>query len=268
MHEVLQPKPCFHGGAVYQIIGDDFSDLPRQRDVIDADVLDAWFEPSPKAVQALRDNLVWSLRSSPPVRPTGVERAISKSIDVSAANILCGAGSSNLIFLALRELLTIKSKVLILDPTYGEYSFLISQVIGCQLDSFQLCAEDNYKVNLDSLLAKINSQTYDLVILVNPNNPSGQFIGKANFIDALNLIPKSTLVWIDEAYIDYVDKSQSLSDYAAKSNNIIVCKSLSKVLALSGLRVAYIVANKAIVERLRPLTPPWSLSLPAQIILL
>lgn len=49
----------------------------------------------------------------------------------------------------------------------------------------------------------------------------------------------TTRIWIDETYIDYVDPKLSLESFAAVSPNVIVCKSMSKVYALSGLRVAY-----------------------------
>jgi histidinol-phosphate/aromatic aminotransferase/cobyric acid decarboxylase-like protein len=264
----INTSRCFHGGALYGIIGDDFNNIEEIESVIDADVLDAWFEPSPNAVDALSSRLPWSLRCSPPVAPRGVERAISAASGIPIENLLCGSGSSSLIFLALRELLTKHSNVLILDPTYGEYTHVIEKVIGCRYDSFQLHSEDNYRVNLDKLVSTLKSTRYDLVIIVNPNNPSGQLIERDDLISAIKQIPLTTTVWIDEAYVDYTGSNQSLGVFAASTPNVIVCKSLSKVLALSGLRVAYLSSNYRLIEDLKRLTPPWSLSLPAQIVLL
>lgn len=259
---------CFHGGALYGIIGDDFGDIDKVDSVIDADVLDAWFSPSPNAIDALSKNLAWSLRCSPPVAPHGVERAIQHTTGIFTTNLLCGAGSSTLIFLALRELLDSKSRVLILDPTYGEYTHVLENVIGCRYDTFELKSERDFKVDLNELFARIYSGGYDLVVLVNPNNPSGQLIPRDDLIAMIKQIPDKTTVWIDEAYIDYAGKENSLASFATSVQNLIVCKSLSKVLALSGLRVAYLTSNRKIIDNLKRLTPPWSLSLPAQIVLL
>jgi histidinol-phosphate/aromatic aminotransferase/cobyric acid decarboxylase-like protein len=267
MIKQLETPVCFHGGALYDYVGDDFSRLDQLNQVIDADVLDAWFDPSPRALQALSENLAWSLRSSPPVSPTGVERSIANLNNLSTRNILCGAGSSSLIFLALREMLSQHSKVLILNPTYGEYAHVLSRVIGCKFDSFTLSASEDYKVDLNRLIMQLNSQHYDLVILVNPNNPSGKLIPREQLEDAIKLMPRSTTIWIDEAYIDYTGRTNSLSEFAATVPNVIVCKSLSKVLALSGLRVAYLTSNAGTIRRLKHITPPWSLSLPAQLVL-
>jgi len=52
-----KPASCFHGGAFFEAIGDDFSDLARRHRIISADVLDAWFPPSPRVTQSLRDEL-------------------------------------------------------------------------------------------------------------------------------------------------------------------------------------------------------------------
>jgi histidinol-phosphate/aromatic aminotransferase/cobyric acid decarboxylase-like protein len=65
--------------------------------------------------------------------------------------------------------------------------------------------------------------------------------------------------------VDYAGPGQSLEPFAARSENVIVCKSMSKSYALSGARVAYLCAGPHQLESLRPLTPPWAVSLPAQI---
>lgn len=75
----------------------------------------------------------------------------------------------------------------------------------------------------------------------------------------------STRVWIDETYVDYVGSTESLEAYAAASTQVLVCKSMSKVYALSGVRAAYLVGPAALIDELRPLVPPWAVSLPAQI---
>ena len=71
--------------------------------------------------------------------------------------------------------------------------------------------------------------------------------------------------WIDETYIEYAGTGNSMESYAMDSENVIVCKSLSKVYALSGLRAAYLCSSPHNLENLVLLTPPWAISLPAQI---
>ncbi len=84
-------------------------------------------------------------------------------------------------------------------------------------------------------------------------------------IEALDNAPAKTGFWIDETYVDYVGSEHSLEQHAAESENVIVCKSMSKAYALSGLRVGYLCGPERIIEQLRAVTPPWSVGLPGQL---
>ena len=77
--------------------------------------------------------------------------------------------------------------------------------------------------------------------------------------------PPATRFWIDEAYVDYVDSGESLEQFAADQENVVVCKSMSKGYALSGLRVGYLCGHPQAIGPLRKLVPPWGVSLPGQI---
>jgi histidinol-phosphate/aromatic aminotransferase/cobyric acid decarboxylase-like protein len=260
----VPPASCYHGGAFFEAVGDSFDDLDRRHQIINADVLDAWFAPSPKAFEALTEHLSWLLRTSPPAGCEGLIRAIARARHVDPTSVLPGAGSSHLIFLALRHWLNADSRTLILDPTYGEYSHVLEQVIGCQVDRFPLNREEQYDVNLDKLLARIKGG-YDLVVLVNPNSPTGRHVPADPLKLMLAQISPRTRVWIDEAYIEYAGRDQTLETFASQSPNVVVCKSLSKVYALSGVRAAYLCGPPPLIEELRPLNPPWAVSLPGQV---
>ncbi len=259
-----KPAVCFHGGTFFKAVGERFDSLERAQNIINADVLDAWFPPSPKVVATLQEHLPWLLRTSPPTDACGLVEAIAEARGVPAECVLPGAGSSDLIFLALRHWLGRDSRVLILDPMYGEYAHVLERVIGCRVDRLPLRREEDYDLNLarlDSALAT----GYDLVVLVNPNSPTGRHVPRAALEDCLRRAPATSRFWIDETYVDYVNSRESLERFAAHSPNVIVCKSMSKAYALSGLRVAYLVAAPQNLEQLRSLTPPWAVSLPAQV---
>ena len=258
------PSPCYHGGKFFEAVGDEFQHLERLDTVIAADVLDAWFPPSPQVVAALTKHLPQLLRTSPPTGCEGLVRTIARVRGVQPENILPGAGSSDLIFLALRHWLTAASRVLILDPTYGEYAHVLERVIRCQVDRLPLLRGENYRVDLNRLKQAL-AGGYDLVVLVNPNSPTGQHIPRAELEAVLKQVPAPTRVWVDETYIEYAGAGESLGKFAARSENVIVCKSMSKTCALSGVRVAYLCAGPQQLEALRPLNPPWAVSLPAQV---
>jgi histidinol-phosphate/aromatic aminotransferase/cobyric acid decarboxylase-like protein len=258
------PTACYHGGKFFEAVGDEFQTLERLDSVINADVLDAWFPPSPKAVEAMVQHLPQILRTSPPTSCEGLIRTIARVRGVRPECILPGAGSSDLIFLALRHWLTAASRVLILDPTYGEYAHVLERVVGCRAERLTLHRAEQYRLDPGRLELSLAGE-YDLVVLVNPDSPSGRHVPREELEDALRKTPPATRVWVDETYVEYAGPGQSLEPFAARSENVIVCKSMSKTYALSGARVGYLCAGPHQLESLRPLTPPWAVSLPAQI---
>jgi histidinol-phosphate/aromatic aminotransferase/cobyric acid decarboxylase-like protein len=260
----FKPACCFHGGAFFDAIGTSFDSLQRRNRIINADVLDAWFPPSPRVLDTIREHLPWLMSTSPPTPSDGLRAVIARFRGVDEQNILPGAGSSDLIYLAFRQWLDASSRVLTLDPTYGEYAHIFENVIGCKVHRLVLQRRDQYALDLDELASQIR-RGYDLIVLVNPNNPTGQLIPRNALEKVLTGVPASTRVWVDEAYIDYAGPGESLEPFAARSENIIVCKSMSKVYALSGTRAAYLCAPMHQLADLISITPPWAVSLPAQV---
>jgi histidinol-phosphate/aromatic aminotransferase/cobyric acid decarboxylase-like protein len=258
-----KPAACFHGGAFFDAVGPEFDHLERRHRIINADVLDAWFPPSPRVMAALREDLPWLLRTSPPTGCEGMVQAIARARGVQPENILPGAGSSDLIFLALRHWLMPSSRVLILDPTYGEYAHVLEHVVRCRMDRIALARGNNYRLDLEQF-GRFAARGYDLIVLVNPNSPTGQHVPRAELEKILRTVPRSTRVWVDETYIEYAGVNESLEQFAAASANVVVCKSMSKVYALSGARAAYLCGPPAMMEDLRAINPPWAVSLLAQ----
>jgi histidinol-phosphate/aromatic aminotransferase/cobyric acid decarboxylase-like protein len=260
-----QTAACYHGGAFFDAIGDAFDQLDRRHTIVNADVLDAWFPPAPGVLTALRDHLDWLVRTSPPTTCDGLLRTIADVRGVPTSCLAAGAGSSDLIFRAFGHWLEPDSRVLLLDPTYGEYEHVCRKVIGCVVERFPLDREANYQVDPECLHARLRTGRYDLVVLVNPNNPTGQYLPRPVLTSILNDLPPTTLAWIDEAYVDYLGPEESLEVFAATRHNVVVCKSLSKAYALSGMRAAYLCGGEETIEQMRTWTPPWVIGLPAQV---
>lgn len=259
-----RPRACFHGGASIGAIGERFDDLGRASAVINADVLDAWFDPAPGVIAALREHLPWIIRTSPPTGCEGLTSRIAEARGVDPRSILAGAGSSDLIFLAMRRWLRRRSRVLLPEPTYGEYAHVFRHVIGCRVDRLRLRRPELYDIDADRLAATLRDR-YDLVVLVNPNSPTGRHMPRSRLERLIRAAPSSTRFWIDETYIDYVGEEQSLESFAADDDRVMVCKSMSKVYALSGVRAAYLCGSPDAIDALRPFNPPWAVGLPGQI---
>jgi histidinol-phosphate/aromatic aminotransferase/cobyric acid decarboxylase-like protein len=153
--------------------------------------------------------------------------------------------------------------MVVLDPTYGEYGHVARSLLGIPVAEVRVPHPFRGEELVASLLAEVRPG--DLLVLVNPNSPTGTSLTLAQGRDLLVRLPSGVRVWVDETYVEYVGAAHSLERIAAASASVVVCKSMSKVFALSGLRVAYLVGSPDTIQDLRRGVPPWSVSLPAML---
>lgn len=157
------------------------------------------------------------------------------------------------------------SKVLILDPMYGEYAHILEHIIGAKVFRHRLEKSNGFQIDGDKLLQQVQDDKPDMVVLVNPNSPTGKYFEKQKMLKLIRQVPESVLIVIDETYLEYVSPVESFERISVKRKNLVIIKSMSKVFALSGVRVGYVVANNKIVDKIAQFTPPWPVSLAGQI---
>jgi len=132
-------------------------------------------------------------------------------------------------------------------PTFAEYED------ACRVNEHQL----NFLNWSDLKPASLFPE--GLVWLCNPNNPDGRVVEKPFLQSLLINNPKCTFV-VDEAYIDFTDAISSAIDLIDKCPNLILVKSLTKNFSIPGLRLGYLIANKAMVQNIRFFKPPWTVN--------
>ncbi|MBS1717153.1 MAG: histidinol-phosphate aminotransferase family protein [Armatimonadetes bacterium] len=252
-----------HGGAFFEAIGVDFSTLERRKDIVNADVLDAWYDPAPGVISTIQAHLPWLIRTSPPTHGEGLRAAIAKARGVQENQLVIGSGSSSLMFLAFPRLIGRASRAVVLDPSYGEYAHLAEKVVGARTRRFKLDPLADFRIDIDALANECKDA--NLVILVNPNSPNGAYVGRDAIVELLGKLNPSTKLWVDETYIDYAPDGSSAEPLVAEHDNLIVCKSMSKYYGLSGLRIGYLVCKPTLAAQWESLSPPWSVSLIGQV---
>jgi histidinol-phosphate/aromatic aminotransferase/cobyric acid decarboxylase-like protein len=257
-------ESSFHGGRFWEAIGPDLCHLEKAASVIPADVLDAWFDPAPGVVEALREQLPFLMRTSPPVDSAGLRQVLARCRHIHEECILAGGGSSDLLFTCLPHLIDSEYSAMILDPAYGEYAHIIGGVQGAGVKRFRLRREDGFRIDAEALMRAVLQERVRMVAIVNPNSPTGVYWPAAQARALLEHIPRDVTVVVDDTYIDYVSGGESLEREATGRPNLIIIKSLSKAYALSGLRVGYLVAHSDMCRGLKRFVPPWAVSLPAQ----
>ena len=235
---------AYHGGISWDVSGFDFK---KRSKLVVADVLDAPFDPSPKSIKVLTDtgydNL---LRESPPTHAEELVSTISKVRSVKREHIIVSSGSSSIIFSMFPVLFKSGSNLLLLKPTYSEYEHTLKNV--CDRCTIGFVRVGKVESVAGDILKKLTMNSYDGIIIVNPNNPTGTVLRGEDIKQILQAAP-NTIVWVDECYVDFLEGSGwSVEPLIPLYENLIVVKSLSKCLSLSGARVAHIEGDSECIE--------------------
>ncbi len=209
----------------------------------------------------MRDVLVKDISRYPDSRSTLLRREITRIHGVSEKNVLVSAGSTELIRLATMAYIEENDKVLLVEPTYGEYR-LSCEIAGADVKSFFTLAKDGFRPDINELVDRIKAETFKIIFLCNPNNPTGYYLNSDEFEKILSAASGS-LVVLDEAYLSFVDRIWSSPEYIYETN-LLILRSMTKDYALAGLRLGYAVAGEEILSVLSSICPPWNVNAVAQ----
>ena len=189
--------------------------------------------------------------------PTAAQlvEAIADHYQLQPQQVVAGNGTSELLFAAVRILRP--DRAVIAAPAYIDYQTACRQA-DIPVQSFLLQAEDDFQPDLARLDTVL--QPGDLVIVGQPNNPTGRLIDRSQLLRLAADHP-DVLFLIDEAFSGFVPDYTSL---AAARDNIIVLCSLTKLYAIPGLRLGFLAASPAISATIRGQLSPWALNSLAQ----
>ena len=115
--------------------------------------------------------------------------------------------------------------------------------------------------DLAAMAAAVTDRTR-LVMVCNPNNPTGTFLRTTELTAFLDAVPSNVLVVLDEAYREFVtdpDVPDGLVTFGDRPN-VVVLRTMSKAWGLAGLRVGYLVAQPAVAAAVRKVITPFSTS--------
>lgn len=186
-----------------------------------------------------------------------LREALAKHTGVPATNLICGAGSDELIDLLMRLLLEPGDRVLICPPTFGMYAF------DAGLNAAKVVEvprHSDFAIDLPGMEEAVLEHRPKMVFLTSPNNPDGSLI-QAEALESLLELP--VLIVLDEAYIDFapIDSSR-LREVPGRSNLAVLC-TFSKWAGLAGLRVGYGAFPSSLVDHLWKIKQPYNLSVAA-----
>ena len=180
-----------------------------------------------------------------------LRQILAKRENVSADQVICGNGAAELMFL-LAQSLRPKHAVLA-QPCFFEYEQSL-QAVDCQITNVWLRAEDGFELTAE-FVSQIPADA-DLVILGNPNNPTGRLIPE-EVLAAVRAHCRDHKIWLvaDESFFDFLTEEDAAKTTEAalfEEETVFVIKSFTKMYAMPGLRVGYgICRNTALMEKMR-----------------
>ncbi len=222
--------------------------------------------PSPRVRQALRGALD-ELGRYPDGNGFALKTALAAHVQVDAACITLGNGSSDVLELVARAFLSAQSSAVFSAHAFAMYP-LITQAIGARslvTPAHRGERGPRYGHDLAAMLEAIEVNTR-LVIVANPNNPTGTWAPAGELRAFVERIPGDVIVVIDEAYFEYVEASDYPDTVAwiDAFPNLLVTRTFSKAYGLAGLRVGYGVSQPALAEVLNRVRQPFNVNSLAQ----
>jgi threonine-phosphate decarboxylase len=177
--------------------------------------------------------------------------------DVHPDTILFGNGATQLLHLIPRCFRP--QSVLLAQPSFSEYEAVLLG-LHCRVRHHLLKPSADFRVEPGKLLKALRDNRPDLLILANPNNPTGVAIPVEILSKIVRLCQKQrTWFLADESFIDFTSQP-SLVRQASRQENLIVLRSFTKFFALPGLRIGYLVAHTSIIKKLSSRIEPWSVN--------
>ena len=195
------------------------------------------FPPSQDVLDATAKACNINLKRYPEPTAISVRKIFAEQNGLKIENIFIGNGSDEVFTLIFRSFIESNETVAFPYPSYSLYDIL-AEANGVKFEKISL--NDDFTLNLDSYLNK----NFKMVIIANPNNPTGGYIEVSkikSFLDSYD-----GLLIVDEAYIDFY--GGSAIDLVKSYDNIIVTRSFSKSYSLAGLRIGIAIAHEDIIR--------------------
>mgnify|MGYP003328119591 CR=1 FL=1 len=184
-----------------------------------------------------------------------VTRWIKKrySVDVDFERILIMPGGKPTMSYAIQCFGEPGAEIIHPTPAFPIYESMINYT-GSTSVPYDLTEDKDLKFDPEKILSLITDKTR-LLVLINPNNPTGTILSYDEIEYFVNMVPKNIKILIDEAYIHFVreENYQTAVKLSQEHKNVIVTRTFSKMYGMAGLRVGYAVGDPLIMSELRKL---------------
>ncbi|SOC14747.1 pyridoxal phosphate-dependent aminotransferase, partial [Thalassospira xiamenensis] len=201
--------------------------------------------PSPKAIEALRKSAE-KLHRYPDGGCEALRNKLAEKYNLEADQIVCGAGSDELITLLIRAYAGPGDEVL-----YSQHGFLMYPIAAKGVGAVPVtAAETNMTTSVDALLAAVTEKT-KIVFVANPNNPTGTYINDAEMKRLRDGLREDIVLVVDAAYAEFMTGQEDYSageELVRAGKNTVMTRTFSKIYGLGGIRLGWCYAPVDIAD--------------------
>jgi histidinol-phosphate aminotransferase len=191
---------------------------------------------------------------------TQLRTAIASRYGLQADNIVCGAGSDELLQLLAHAYVGPGDEAI-----YSQYGFLVYPIAIQSNGATPVVApEKDYLADVDAILARVTERTR-MVFLANPNNPTGRYLPFSEVKRLHAGLPQDVLLVLDAAYAEYVRRNdyEAGLELVATSSNVVMTRTFSKIYGLAALRLGWAYCPAHVADVLNRVRGPFNISAPA-----
>lgn len=249
-----------HSPALVDIVGPELVN-----EVVDFCFIANPYYPTAEMMDELLQKIPEIIKAYPSSNPRLAREQLAGVLHINPEYLILGNGATELITLIEQELI---DDIAIPIPTFSEYLEKLRRTESARL--FQLPAEQNYDLDLDEFGNWIDENGISSALIINPGNPTGQFIELDDLTGFLGRMAHLKVILLDESFIDFSGVDQpSIMPFLEEFPNVIVVRSMSKHCGVPGLRLGYCcTANPEFIAVLRQLLPIWNINTIAEYFLL
>lgn len=219
------------------------------------------FPPLPRVAAALTEGLA-HINRYPPVSPHAVATHLAEHLRVRAGSVAVGAGSATLLLQLMQAVVHGPSSSIVYAWRSFEAYPILVRVAGAEPRPVPLTGDLVH--DLDAMLAAVRPTTR-MIIVCNPNNPTGTALHRDAFAKFLAAVPEHVVVVLDEAYHEFVTDPDipdglELVREAAGRGNLVSLRTFSKAYGLAGLRIGYCAGPIDLIQAVTKVGVPFSVS--------
>lgn len=213
---------------------------------------------SPLAIESARKALLEMGRY-----PTGglkLRSQLAELFDVKTENVIAGSGSEGIMANIVRTFLCDDDEILTTEAAFLGFQVLARGRGAC----YRTVPYSNFCYDLQRLADEIRPHT-KLIYLANPNNPTGTFFTRHEFLDFHRRVPERVLIILDEAYYEFAMLEPSYPDSMHyRFDNVITLRTFSKAYGLAAARIGYGFGHSDLISMLLKVKLPFEPSGPSE----